>query len=181
MSSITEELAAALRSIVEGSRNSGRYLDASGTECEAEDTDARWEPYTAEENSDWLSSVVGIAEGALASYDTGRGQESAVTIPRPRIGIKMEGGVIQNVFADTDASIYVINYDTEDASPPDGYEDESHALCQLEQDDGGTAECVLSRYGAEISPLWFARMDGAISARVAELNGAEEDSEAPRP
>lgn len=117
-------------------------------------------------------------EALLAAYDaTPNGHLES----RPRIGIKMEGGVIQNVFADTDASIYIINYDTEDASPPHGYEDESHALCQLEQDGGGTVECVLSRYGAEISPIWFARMDSAISARVSELDEAEEDSEAPRP
>lgn len=97
---------------------------------------------------------------------------------RPRIGIKIEGGVIQHVFADTDASIYVIDYDVEDASPPSDYEDENQLICELAQDNGSTAECVLSRYDAEITPVWFGRMDAAMSARFEELH---DNTEAPRP
>jgi len=100
---------------------------------------------------------------------------------RPRIGIKMEGGAIQNVFADTEASIYVIEYDVEDAAPADGYEDENHAVCQLEQDGGHTAECVLSRYSSEVSPHWFSRMDAALATRTAELDEEQESAEALRP
>ena len=100
--------------------------------------------------------------------------EGGPLAPSPRIGIKMEGGVIQNVFADTEAVVYVIDYDVEDAAPPDGYENEDHAVCQLEQDGGGTAECVLSRYGAEVSPRWFQRMDAALAVRSAELDEEQE-------
>lgn len=107
--------------------------------------------------------------------------EGGPLAPSPRIGIKMEGGVIQNVFADTEAAVYVIDYDVEDAAPPDGYENEDHAVCQLEQDGGGTAECVLSRYGAEVSPRWFQRMDAALAVRSAELDEEQESAEAPRP
>lgn len=86
-------------------------------------------------------------------------------LPPPRIGIKMEGGVIQNVFADRDASVYVINYDKddiEDARAPEGYEDEDEGVCQLDQDGGRMAECLLRRYGAELAPSWFPRMDKAL-------------------
>lgn len=120
-----------------------------------------------------------FAREALAAYDAQRAQEPA----RPRICIKLEGGVIQNVFADQDASVYVIRYDDdeiEDARGPHGFEDEDNAVCQLEQDGGGTAECLLNRYGAEVAPDWFPRMDRALAARAAELDEAEE-AEAPRP
>ncbi len=126
--------------------------------------------------------------GTQNSTDHIRLQEIAAKISsepaaRPRIGIKLEGGVVQNVFADTEASVYVINYDVEDGAPPSGYEDEDHGVCQLEQDGGATAECVLSRYGAEVAPTWFPRMDAALAARAPALEVEMEmdDAEAPRP
>lgn len=92
--------------------------------------------------------------------------------PPPRIGIKMEGGIIQNVFADRDAMVYVINYDgddIEDARSPDGHEDDDSGVCELEQDGGGIAECLLHRYGAEVAPAWFPRMDKALAEHAEAL------------
>ena len=47
-----------LQSICEGSSAKGRWLDAGGTECDPEAEGAHWEPYTAEEQSMWLDTVV---------------------------------------------------------------------------------------------------------------------------
>lgn len=88
----------------------------------------------------------------------------------PRIGIRMEGGVIQSVFTDREATVYVIDYDVEDAAPLEGYEDENQGVCELEQDDGQTEECVLSRHGAEQAAHWFPRMDAALQAHAERLN-----------
>lgn len=101
------------------------------------------------------------------------------TAAAPRIGIKMEGGVIQNVFADVPVEVTVINYDVEDASPPEEYSDPECGVCKLEQDDGDTAECVLTRYGAEVAPGWFPRLDVALAEHAQRLE--DRDTAGPKP
>ena len=96
--------------------------------------------------------------------------------PAPRIGIKIEGGVIQSVFSNQDAQIYVIHYDKDDiadAVAHDGYQDEDAGICQLEQDGGHFAECLLQRYGAELAPSWFPRMDAALTEHAQQLRESE--------
>lgn len=91
----------------------------------------------------------------------------------PRIGIRVEGGAIQNVFADQAATVYVIDYDVEDATPPEGEEEPEHGVCDLEQDGGRIAECVLSRYGAQVAPEWFPRMDRSLEVLAKRLQDRE--------
>jgi hypothetical protein len=135
---------------------------------------------TERELADQASAAYREAEVQLAEYDALRaGTPDGAALPR--VCIKLEGGVVQNVFADSEASIYVIDYDVEDGEPPSGYENQDHAVCQLEQDGGGTAACILSRYAAELAPNWFPRMDAALEARAKELEEAQEREESPRP
>jgi hypothetical protein len=120
-----------------------------------------------------MNRISGLAPAhkAIAALDAHENKP-----PVPRVCIKLEGGVIQNVFSDTGAKIYVLDYDVEDAAPPEGFEDEDHAVCQLEQDDGDSAECVLQRYEADIVPVWFGRMDASLAARAVELDAELEES-----
>lgn len=111
----------------------------------------------------------GIRASRQEQLDALKSMDEAVD-ERPRIGIRLEGGVIQSVFADREATVYVIDYDVEDAGPPEGYEDEDQGVCELEQDGGQTAECVLSRYGAETASHWFPRMDAALQAHAECIN-----------
>lgn len=57
--------AQALQSIKAGSDHTGRWLDESGTECEEDDPNARWEEFTDEEQAQWLDTVASDAERAL--------------------------------------------------------------------------------------------------------------------
>lgn len=120
------------------------------------------------------AKIMGLAPAhkALAAFNA----QAALPPVLPRIGIRMEGGVIQSVFSDAAAMIYVIDYDVEDAAPPQGFEDEDHAVCQLEQDGGGEEECVLRRYETEVTPAWFGRMDTALATRARELDAELEES-----
>ncbi|MEY5098694.1 MAG: hypothetical protein RJA36_1413 [Pseudomonadota bacterium] len=63
-----ERLLQALQEIADGSDHTGRWLDADGSECEEGDEGARWEEFTAEEQSAWLDSVAEIARRAIAEH-----------------------------------------------------------------------------------------------------------------
>lgn len=68
-----------LDSIWRGSGNAGRWLDANGHECDEEDAGATWEPYSQEEQGDWLESVASQARQALDLLASP--EISAVTAP----------------------------------------------------------------------------------------------------
>lgn len=86
-----------------------------------------------------------------------------------RVGIRVEGGAIQNVFAEQATQVYVIDYDVEDAAPADGREEPDHGVCDLEQDGGSIEACVLRRYSAEVAPKWFPRMDQSLASLAERL------------
>ncbi len=54
----------ALRDIAQGCDHDGRWLDRDETECEETDEGAKWEPFTEEEQANWLVSVCGTCEHA---------------------------------------------------------------------------------------------------------------------
>lgn len=90
----------------------------------------------------------------------------------PRVGIRLEGGVIQSIFCNQEVSVVVINYDVEDAAPPEGYEDPDHRVCDLDQGDGTSEECVLIRWEADVLPDEFPRIDSAFAAELEEEESA---------
>lgn len=73
MSKPTLEFKALLRAITtlkqirDGSQNDGRWLDASGSECDEDDPGAKWTEFTQEEQAIWLSSVAQDADEALTA------------------------------------------------------------------------------------------------------------------
>ena len=60
---------AELKSILEGSEATGRWLDDTGSECAEEDEGAIWHEYTEEEQNAWLSSVADNARSLLAKLE----------------------------------------------------------------------------------------------------------------
>lgn len=60
----------AFATIRNGSDHDGRWLDASGTECEESDPGARWEEFTAEEQGSWLASAALEAQIGLTHLVT---------------------------------------------------------------------------------------------------------------
>jgi len=94
LTAVLEGLQQRLEQIKDGSGAAGRWLDAGGTECEQGDAGARWEPYTEDEQSQWLASVASEA-AALAALvpqirrliwlDAGtasRWEDNAIQFPR---------------------------------------------------------------------------------------------------
>lgn len=59
-----------LRSIQHGSDHDGRWLDANGNECDEDDEDARWEPFTVEEQKQWLETVAADAAQACEKLES---------------------------------------------------------------------------------------------------------------
>lgn len=73
MSKPTLEFKALLRAITtlkeirNGSRNDGRWLDDSGSECDEDDPGAKWTEFTQEEQAMWLSTVADDADATLTA------------------------------------------------------------------------------------------------------------------
>lgn len=75
---IHQKLAQALRTIINGGEDSGRWLDASGTECSQDDDGAQWREYTEEEQQSWLESCAAIARKALEGYEEAASKQAAL-------------------------------------------------------------------------------------------------------
>lgn len=75
---LDQKLAEALRTIIGGSEVTGRWLDASGTECHEDDDGAEWHEYDEEEQNNWLGSCVAIAQGALEGYEDAAAKQAAL-------------------------------------------------------------------------------------------------------
>lgn len=101
-----------------------------------------------------------------------RDGETAFSPPAPEIGIRMEGGAIQSIWADQPLNVMVIDYDTEDA--PAGEED----LYDLPQDDGRTSTCLIHEYPADVMPEENARIR---EARTQHVDADEDAPESPSP
>lgn len=68
-----ESADASLKTIEEGSAVSGRYLDASGAECEEDDEGAIWHEYSREEQDAWLDTVAVHAAAARQALQSAFG------------------------------------------------------------------------------------------------------------
>ncbi len=75
---LDQKLAEALREIIGGSEVTGRWLDASGTECGEDDDGAEWHEYDEEEQNNWLGSCVAIASSALKGYEEAAAKQAAL-------------------------------------------------------------------------------------------------------
>lgn len=73
-----EKLASALREIESGSAVAGRWLDATGTECEAQADGAVWHEYTQEEQAEWIETCAAMARHALADYSAASAAHAAL-------------------------------------------------------------------------------------------------------
>lgn len=81
----------------------------------------------------------------------------------PRVGIRMEGGIVQSVFADRAVQVDVIDYDTEGSDP--------ERLFLLDQDDGSEEACFINRYDAAVLPDEFTAIDQALAEGPADREG----------
>ena len=86
----------------------------------------------------------------------------------PRLGIRLEGGVIQSTFSDAPVDIIVIDYDTDGADEDD--------LFPMPQDDGDTSPCYLQEYASAVMPEEIKRIVAAIEAHEAAKDADEDDS-----
>lgn len=75
---LDQKLAEALREIIGGSEVTGRWLDASGTECGEDEDGAEWHEYDEEEQNNWLGSCVAIASSALKGYEEAAAKQAAL-------------------------------------------------------------------------------------------------------
>ncbi len=66
---VLPDLVTALNEIIEGCSVDGRWLDASGTECDEDAEGATWMQYTGEEQDQWILSVADIARRAVAKLE----------------------------------------------------------------------------------------------------------------
>ncbi len=80
--------------------------------------------------------------------------------PAAEIGIRLEGGVIQSIWANAPVNVLVIDYDTEDRA-----EDE---LFDMPQSDGSTSACVIKEFAADVMPKECDRIRAVSKARVSE-------------
>lgn len=122
--------------------------------------------YTKGEDAGQWSGTEGLsfaeAEAALAKAST----------PTPEVGIRLEGGAIQSIWADQPLNVLVVDYDTEDGSV--GEED----LYDLPQDDGRTSECIIHEYAADVMPEENTRIR---KARIEHVDAVEDAPEGPSP
>lgn len=75
---LDQKLAEALREIIKGSEDTGRWLDERGDECGEDDDGAKWHEYSQEEQNSWLGSCLDMARGALQGYEEAAAKHAAL-------------------------------------------------------------------------------------------------------
>ncbi|MEC4339598.1 hypothetical protein VPH13_12820 [Stenotrophomonas pavanii] len=75
---LDQKLAEALREIIKGSEDTGRWLDESGDECGEDDDGAEWHEYNKEEQNNWLGSCLDMARSALKGYEEAAAKQAAL-------------------------------------------------------------------------------------------------------
>lgn len=94
---------------------------------------------------------------ALSDFRQAKPADSTDPNTPGAVGIRMEGGLIQSVWADRPINVTVIDYDTEGASEDN--------LFDMPQDNGSTAECYVSEYPAAVMPDECERIKRALASR----------------
>lgn len=101
-------------------------------------------------------------DALLAEY------EAAQAGKAPRLCIRLEGGVVQSVFADAPVDVLVIDYDTEGSDGED--------LFPMPQEDGSIEPCFLNESGADVLPKEVERIYKAIADHEAAEDAAMEEA-----
>lgn len=78
-----------------------------------------------------------------------------------QIGIRLEGGAIQSVWADRPMDVVVIDYDAGDRP--------GEELFDMPQEDGRTSQCFVEEYAVSVMPEECQRIRAALDSR--ELRG----------
>lgn len=91
--------------------------------------------------------------------------------PRPQVGLRIEGGIIQSAFSDVPVDLSEIDYDCEGSN-----EDE---LFPMPQDDDNTTTftlCHLREYSTAVMPVEIKRIVEAIEAHEANLEAESNEA-----
>ncbi len=105
---------------------------------------------------------------ALASAEQGNAAAITPDLNNPgSVGIRMEGGLIQSVWADRPINVTVIDYDIEGVEEDD--------LFDMPQHDGSTSECYVSEYPAAVMPDECERIKIALATREAVAASASDE------
>lgn len=76
--------------------------------------------------------------------------------PQPRVGIRVEGGAIQSVFANQEIAVDVISYEDEE-------DRDANSIFEVEWEEGKPVECVIAHYSAQVLPGEFPKIDRALA------------------
>lgn len=84
-----------------------------------------------------------------------------------RVGLNLSGGLVQAAWATEPVDITTVDYEV------DSQDDE---VCEVEQPDNGSAEAYVYRFGADLDPFSFARLDKALATKEQEQEPLEEQA-----